>query len=68
LEKGLALQDILGALYEALQDLDLVPQTRVMILDILATIEYRMSVGANERLQVSAMIAGIKTAIDIGAK
>jgi replication factor C subunit 3/5 len=68
LQKGLALQDILGAVYEALQDLELAPQSRVTILDLLATIEYRLSMGATERIQVSAMVAGIKTAIDLGSK
>lgn len=68
LQKGLALQDILGAVYEALQELELAPQTRVTILDLLATIEHRLSVGGTERIQVSAMVAGIKTAIDLGVK
>jgi replication factor C subunit 3/5 len=67
-QKGLALQDILGAVYEALQELELAPQTRIYILDLLATIEYRLSMGGTERIQVSAMVAGIKTAIDLGAK
>lgn len=68
LQKGLALQDILSAVYEALQDLELAPQSRVTILDLLATIECRLSMGATERIQVSAMVAGIKTAIDLGPK
>lgn len=68
LQKGLALQDILGAVYEALQELELTPQTRITILDLLATLEYRLSMGATEKIQVSAMVAGIKTAIDLGAK
>jgi replication factor C subunit 3/5 len=68
LQKGLALQDILGAVYEAFQELDLSPQTRIVILDLLATIEYRLSMGATEKLQVSAMVAGIKSAIDLGAQ
>jgi replication factor C subunit 3/5 len=67
-QKGLALQDILGAVYGALQELELAPQTRIYILDLLATIEYRLSMGGTERIQVSAMVAGIKTAIDLGAK
>jgi replication factor C subunit 3/5 len=68
LQKGLALQDLLGAVYEALQELELAPQTRVSILDLLATIEHRLSMGGTERIQVSAMVAGIKTAIDLGVK
>ena len=31
LQKGLALQDILGAIYEALQELELAAQTRISI-------------------------------------
>jgi replication factor C subunit 3/5 len=68
LQKGLALQDILGAVFDALQDLELAAQTRIQILDLLATIEHRLSMGATERIQVSAMVAGIKTAIDLGVK
>jgi replication factor C subunit 3/5 len=68
IQKGLALQDILGAVYEAMQDLELAPQTRIVILDLLATIEHRLSMGGTERIQVSAMVAGIKTAIDLGAQ
>jgi Replication factor C C-terminal domain len=68
MQKGLALQDILGAVYEALQELDLCPQTRIAILDLLATIEHRLSMGATEKLQVSAMVAGIKSAIDLSAQ
>jgi replication factor C subunit 3/5 len=68
LQKGLALQDILGAVYEALQELELSPQTRISIIDLLATIEHRLSMGATEKLQVSAMVAGIKSAIDLGAQ
>ena len=68
IQKGLALQDILGAVYEALQELELKPQTRVFILDLLATIEHRLSMGATEKIQVSAMVAGIKTANDLGLK
>jgi len=67
-QKGLALQDILGTVYESFQDLELQPQTRITILDLLATIEHRLSAGATERIQVSAMVAGIKTAIDLGTK
>ena len=67
-QKGLALQDILGAVFDTLEGLELQPQTRVTILDLLATIEYRLSTGATERIQVSAMVAGIKSAIDLGAK
>jgi replication factor C subunit 3/5 len=62
------LQDILGAVYEELQDLEIKPQSRVMALDTLAEIEYRLSTGANEKIQTSAMIAGVKTAIDLGNK
>lgn len=67
-QKGLALQDILGAVFDTLEGLELQPQTRVTILDLLATIEYRLSTGATERIQVSAMVAGIKSAIDLGVK
>ena len=37
--KGLALQDILTGVHEALEDLELQPNTRVYILDKLSVIE-----------------------------
>jgi len=67
-QKGLALQDILGAVHDAMQELELAPQTRITILDLLAMIEHRLSMGGTERIQVSAMVAGIKTAVDLGVK
>ena len=40
LEKGLALQDILGGVYELLQSLEIPNNTRIFIIDQLAIIEY----------------------------
>lgn len=67
-QKGLALQDILTCIFEALDELEIKPNAKIFILDQLATIEHRMSFGCSEKIQLSAMIASIKTGVDLAAK
>lgn len=64
-EKGLALQDILGGVFEELEDMDLKPHVRVFLYDKLASIEYRLSMGGTEKIQLSAMIAAVKQGVDL---
>jgi replication factor C subunit 3/5 len=56
--KGLALADILTALAEQLGDLDVPAATRVVWLEGLSEIEYRLSGGGNEIIQTGA-VAGV---------
>ncbi|OLL26733.1 Replication factor C subunit 3 [Neolecta irregularis DAH-3] len=64
-EKGLALQDILGGVYEVLQETQLRGNVRIYILDQLATIEHRLSTGSCEKIQLSAMIAAIQLGLQL---
>ncbi|EPY51475.1 DNA replication factor C complex subunit Rfc3 [Schizosaccharomyces cryophilus OY26] len=67
-QKGLALQDIITCIFEALDELQVPANTRIFILDQLASIEHRMSFGCSEKIQLSAMIASIKSGVDLAAK
>lgn len=67
-EKGLALQDILGGVFEELEDLDLKGHARMFLYDKLAGIEYRLSMGGTEKIQLSAMVAAVKQGVDLQAK
>lgn len=67
-EKGLALQDILGGVFEELEDMDLKNNVRIFLYDKLAGIEHRLSMGGTEKIQLSAMVGAIKQSIDLQAK
>lgn len=66
-EKGLALQDILGGVFDELEDMDLKNHVRVFLYDKLASIEHRLSMGGTEKIQLSAMVAAVKQAVDLQA-
>ena len=67
-EKGLALQDIIGGVFDDLEQLELKPNVRIFVYDKLAAIEYRLSMGGTEKIQLSAMVATVKQAVDLQAK
>lgn len=66
--KGLALADVLNSLYALLQTYGLAPAARVMLLDHLATAEYRLSTGASEKVQLSALLGAVKLAMEINKR
>ncbi|KZP19391.1 P-loop containing nucleoside triphosphate hydrolase protein [Athelia psychrophila] len=68
MEKGLALQDMLTGAYEYVETIDFKPQARVYLLDFLATTEHRLSTGANEKIQLTALLGAFKNAVEISAK
>ena len=63
--QGLALADILTALAEEMQSLDVNPQTRVTWLEGLAEIEYRLAGGGNEVLQTGGMIGVVRQGCEL---
>lgn len=67
-EKGLALQDILSGLFDELENMDFKNNVRVHLYEQLAAIEYRLSMGGTEKIQLSAMVATVKQAVDLQAK
>ncbi|KIJ65590.1 hypothetical protein HYDPIDRAFT_88218 [Hydnomerulius pinastri MD-312] len=67
-ERGLALQDLLTDAYEYVETIDFKPQARVYLLDFFATIEHRLSTGASEKIQLSAMLGAFKNAVEMVSK
>jgi len=67
-ERGLALQDLLTGAAEYIETIDFVPQARVYLLDHLATTEYRLSTGGSEKIQLTALLAAFKDAVELSAK
>ncbi|KII87326.1 hypothetical protein PLICRDRAFT_113298 [Plicaturopsis crispa FD-325 SS-3] len=67
-ERGLALQDLLTGAYEYVETIDFKPHARVYLLDYLATTEYRLSTGASEKIQLTALLGAFKNAVELTAK
>ena len=64
-EKGLALTDLLTGMHALVLSLELPPHARVFLLDHMAQIEYRLSTNASERVQLSALLASVKAAVEL---
>ncbi|KAJ7577016.1 P-loop containing nucleoside triphosphate hydrolase protein [Mycena floridula] len=62
-ERGLALQDLLTGAYEYIDGVELKPHARIFLLDHLATTEHRLSTGASERIQLTALLGAFKMAV-----
>jgi len=54
--RGLALADIIGALFDRLAELELDQSMRIFLTKHLADIEYRLAQGASESVQLPAVI------------
>ena len=65
IDKGMALPDLLTGMLDLVMSLELPPHARVYILDQMAQIEYRLSTNASERIQLSALLASVKTTVDM---
>ncbi|KAF2841663.1 P-loop containing nucleoside triphosphate hydrolase protein [Patellaria atrata CBS 101060] len=63
--KGLALADILTALGEELNKLDVPSQTRVTWMEGLAEIEYRLSGGGSEAVQTGGMVGVVRNGAEL---
>ncbi|GMG39975.1 unnamed protein product [Ambrosiozyma monospora] len=62
--EGLALIDLLSGFVEILERYELKPKTRMDILEGLGDIEYGISKGGSERIQSTAVIGCIKSALE----
>ncbi|KAG6813838.1 Subunit of heteropentameric Replication factor C (RF-C) [Tricholoma furcatifolium] len=67
-ERGLALQDLLTGAFEFVETLELKPHARIYLLDHLATTEHRLSTGASEKIQLTALLGAFKNAVELSAK
>lgn len=63
--KGLALADILSALADQLQRLDVPAQTRVTWLEGLAEIEWRLSGGGSEVIQTGGLVGVVRNGCEL---
>ena len=63
--KGLALADIISALGEELLKLEVPPQTRVVWLEGLAEVEYRLSGGGGEVVQTGGMVGVVRNGVEL---
>ncbi|KAH9036432.1 P-loop containing nucleoside triphosphate hydrolase protein [Lactarius hengduanensis] len=68
IDRGLALQDLLSGAYEYVDTIEFPPAARVYLLDQLATTEYRLSAGADEKIQLTALLGAFKNAVELTAK
>nr|ASF90264.1 hypothetical protein SPAR03742 [Bartheletia paradoxa] len=66
LDKGLALQDMITGIYDFVDSVMFSAQSRIYLLDHLATIEHRLSTGGSEKIQLSALLAAFKNAVALG--
>ncbi|XP_032287214.1 replication factor C subunit 5 isoform X3 [Phoca vitulina] len=63
--KGLALPDILTEIHLFVHRVDFPSSVRVHLLTKMADIEYRLSVGTNEKIQLSSLIAAFQVTRDL---
>lgn len=67
-ERGLALQDLIVGVYEYLEAIEMKSHARVYLLDQLATTEYRLSTGGNEKIQLTALLGAFKNTVELSAR
>uniref|UniRef100_F6VJP4 Replication factor C subunit 5 n=2 Tax=Equus caballus TaxID=9796 RepID=F6VJP4_HORSE len=63
--KGLALHDILTEIHLFVHRVDFPTSVRIHLLTKMADIEYRLSVGTNEKIQLSSLIAAFQVTRDL---
>jgi len=57
LEQGLSGEDVVGQIYRAMFDLDIPQKLMVELIDVIGEIDFRLTEGANERIQLEALLA-----------
>ena len=57
IEQGLSGEDIIGQIYRAMFDMQIPDKMKVDLIDRIGEIDFRMAEGANERIQLEALIA-----------
>ena len=57
LSKGLSGQDVVVQIHRAMLDLDIPDKEKVRLIDRIGEIDFRMTEGANERIQLEALLA-----------
>jgi len=57
LSRGLSGQDVVVQIHRAMLDLDIADRDKVRLIDRIGEIDFRMTEGANERIQLEALLA-----------
>ncbi len=57
LEKGLSGEDVVGQIYRALFEIDISAHDMVELIDMVGEVDFRLTEGANERIQLDALLA-----------
>jgi replication factor C small subunit len=57
IEQGLSGEDIIGQIYRVMFDMTIPDRLKVEMIDRIGEIDFRMAEGANERIQLEALIA-----------
>ncbi|KAI8897363.1 P-loop containing nucleoside triphosphate hydrolase protein [Globomyces pollinis-pini] len=65
IEKGLSVIDILTRVFNTTLTLDMPSRSRIYMLEQMADIEYSLSVGGSETLQLSALVGVFKVALEM---
>jgi replication factor C subunit 3/5 len=60
--KGLALSDIVKEIHPFIFRMGLPPKVKIMLIQKLADVEYRLASGTNERLQLGGLIGAFAQA------
>ncbi len=63
--KGYALTDIITGLFSSAQRLEMSVEARVFLVDALAAVEYNLTAGTSERIQLGAVVGAFKCAVDM---
>lgn len=64
INKGLALQDILTEVHSMVHRIDFPQQVRMVVIEKMAEIEYRLSAGTSEKIQLGGLISAFQCVRD----
>jgi len=64
-EKGMALADIMTEVHKYLERIDFPPKVRIYLLKEFADLEYRLSIGTSEKLQLAALVSAFYNCRDM---
>jgi replication factor C subunit 3/5 len=65
IEKGIALNDIITRVFQAISNLELPKASRTFLIQQMADIEHNLSVGTMDKIQLSAFVGAFKVAMDM---
>jgi replication factor C subunit 3/5 len=67
-DKGLALTDILTTMHEFCCRLEIPAHCRVFLMDKMADLEYKLNLGATEKIQLGALVGTMRIVTDLAKK